>query len=172
MVSIYDEKLTKLKKNVLMTVKNSVISKNDALLVNEDINSSLVKSILLFHYNNIFDVLNDIKIIGENVLLLKTISIFVCTSKPVFVDTDNMYLTSYYKATDNNKSASCIVTDLNGNLVENASVEVYYSDNSESDFELLDTLLSDSEGQVHYLSENNGFIKFKCGEVWSSYVEL
>ena len=168
MVSIYDTRLTNLKEN--LKVNKNIPVNNQELFVNQN-NGSLKITIPLFHYDNVENTsATTFKLLPNNCILLnKNFTGYLFFNSK---DKDVNLYTPYFNIFNQVKDIVVfILSDEYGNTFIGENVEVYTSDDN-IDYILTDTITTDSSGQGVYYNTNATYVKFKYGEVWSSYVEL
>ena len=168
MVSIYDTRLTSLKEN--LKVNKNIPVNNQELFVNQN-NSSLKITIPLFHYDNVENTsATTFKLLPNNCILLnKNFTGYLFFNSK---DKDVNLYTPYFNIFNQVKDIVVfILSDEYGNTFIGENVEVYTSDDN-IDYILTDTITTDSSGQGVYYNTNATYVKFKYGEVWSSYVEV
>lgn len=170
MVSIYDTRLTSLKEN--LKVNKNIPVNNQELFVNQN-NGSLKITIPLFHYDNVENTsATTFKLLSNNCILLNKnftgYLFFNSDDRPVHLHTP---MFNIFKQVNN--IVVFILSDEYANIFVGENVEVYTSDDN-VDYVLTENIITDSFGQGIYYNTNVdvSYVKFKYGEVWSSYVEL
>ncbi len=169
MISIYDEILTNIKSN--LNISSNMNRLYEEAVVIKPVSGSLLSLIIpLFNYDEVlissdklFNVMADGSIIIEDY----SVNDFKFDSvNDNLKQSDDFFNISLLA----NDSLLIILYDEYGNIFDNATIEVYTS-NDGTNYTLDDKITTDKYGQVYYQLSSD-YTKFKYKEVYSNVIEL
>lgn len=162
MVSIFDEKLTRIKNKLNLKVNKNTYTLDVFKQVLIE-NSDLRMLIPLFYYDDIVFPFNEYcKVLdNKNIITKRDIDRFEASS-----------VNNHWKKTDiifntfllDNNIILLILSDEN-DLLKETNVDVYVSDDN-TDYTFDTTLKTDNHAQLYYVKKNN-YVKFKINDEWS-----